>query len=143
MTALLEVQKTSERFRYRYLHPTNGQEPGNPVAELGKSWKKLWRRVTPIERPTVLNNLDPLNLSDTEPPTRQHTPPDMMPTTHIQQRTAGSVLSQRRSTYPLTDLRFQGMARSGGVRVGCGHILLEKWEEEYNEEQSEGRTGEG
>ena len=33
------------------------------------------------------------DLSDTEPPTRQHTPADMKPPTHIQQRTARSGLS--------------------------------------------------
>jgi|UPI0000F49788 hypothetical protein len=42
----------------------------------------------PIGRPAVSTNLDPRDLSDTEPPTRQHTPDDMRLWTHIQQRTA-------------------------------------------------------
>ena len=50
----------------------------------------------PIGRPTISTNMDPWDLSDTEPPTRQHTPADMRPPTHIQQRTTKSGLSQRR-----------------------------------------------
>jgi hypothetical protein len=48
--------------------------------------------------PAVSTNLDPQDLSDTGPPTRQHTPADMRPPTHIQQRTARSGFSQRRYT---------------------------------------------
>ena len=48
-----------------------------------------------IGRPAVSTNLDPQDLSDTEPPTRQHTPADMRQSTHIQERTAWSGLSQR------------------------------------------------
>ena len=44
-------------------------------------------------RPAVSTNLDPRDCSDTEPPARQHTPADMRPPTHIQQRTSRSVLS--------------------------------------------------
>ena len=40
-------------------------------------------------------NLDSRNLSNTGPSPRQHTPADMRPPTHIQQRTAGSVFIQR------------------------------------------------
>ena len=32
--------------RCRYLHPTNGQKLLTAVVELGKTWKKLRRRVT-------------------------------------------------------------------------------------------------
>jgi hypothetical protein len=39
----------------------------NPMVELGKGWEKLGR-------PAVSTDLDPQDLSDTEPPTRQHTP---------------------------------------------------------------------
>jgi hypothetical protein len=52
----------------------------------------------PIGRTAVSTNLDHQDLSDTEPPTRQHTSSDMRPPTHIQQRTAGSALSERRCT---------------------------------------------
>jgi hypothetical protein len=56
-----------------------------PVAELGKSWKKLRRRVTlPVGGPAVSINLDPGGLSNTGPSNRQHTPADMRPPTHIQ-----------------------------------------------------------
>jgi hypothetical protein len=48
--------------------------------------------------PGFSTNLDPGDLSDIGPPTRQHTPADMRPSTHIQQRTAGSGLRQRRCT---------------------------------------------
>ena len=83
----------------------------------------------PIRRPAVSTNLDSQDLSDTEPPTRQHTPADMKPPTHIQQRTAWSGLSERRSTQPLRDLRPQGVGRSGGVGVGWwGYPLRdEEW----------------
>jgi hypothetical protein len=37
---------SAERVRCRYLHPTNGQKLVTSVVELGKSWKKLRRRVT-------------------------------------------------------------------------------------------------
>jgi hypothetical protein len=40
----------------------------------------------PIRRPAVSTNLDPQDLSDTEPPTKQNTPADVRPPIHIQQR---------------------------------------------------------
>jgi hypothetical protein len=45
MTALWKIQQAAERVRCRYLYPTNGQKLLTPVFELGKSWKKLRRRV--------------------------------------------------------------------------------------------------
>ena len=48
--------------------------------------------------------------------------------THIQQRTAWSGLSEKRSISPLRDLRPQGRGKSG--RVEGGDILLEMEEEE-------------
>jgi hypothetical protein len=47
-------------------------------------------------RPAASTNLDPQDLSDTEPPNRQHTPVDMRSLTSINQRTAYSGLSERR-----------------------------------------------
>jgi hypothetical protein len=38
----------------------------------------------PAGRPGVSFNLDPGGLSNTRPPTRQHTPADMGPPTHIE-----------------------------------------------------------
>jgi hypothetical protein len=52
----------------------------------------------PVGKPAVSINLDPQDLSDTEPSTRQHIKVDMRLPTHIQQRTAGSGFNQRRCT---------------------------------------------
>jgi hypothetical protein len=49
----------------------------------------------PVGRPGVSINLDPRDLSNTGTPKRQHTPADMRPPTHVQQRTSGSVFIQR------------------------------------------------
>jgi hypothetical protein len=38
----------------------------------------------PVQRPAVLTSLDQWDLSDTGPQTKQHTPADMRPPTHIQ-----------------------------------------------------------
>jgi hypothetical protein len=65
-------------------------------------------------------NLDPQDLSDAGPPTRQHTPADIRPPTHIQQRVAGSGLSQRTCTKPSRDWRPQAVVRSGGMQSGGG-----------------------
>jgi hypothetical protein len=46
MTALWKTQQAIKRVRGRYLHPTSGQKFLTPVFELGKSWKKLRRKVT-------------------------------------------------------------------------------------------------
>jgi hypothetical protein len=53
---------------------------------------------TPTGRPAVSTTLDLLDLSDTEPPTRQHKQAGLTPPTHAQKRTAGSGLSERRCT---------------------------------------------
>jgi hypothetical protein len=37
MTALWKTKQAAERFRYRYLHPTNGQKLLTPIVELGKA----------------------------------------------------------------------------------------------------------
>jgi hypothetical protein len=49
----------------------------------------------PVGGPAVSTNLDPQDLSDTGPPTRQHTPADMRFPTHIQQRIARSGFIRR------------------------------------------------
>jgi hypothetical protein len=49
MATLWEAHQAAARVRYRYWHPTNGQKLGNPVVQLGKSWKKLSRRAAPWE----------------------------------------------------------------------------------------------
>jgi hypothetical protein len=52
----------------------------------------------PIGRSAVSIYLEPLDLSDSEPPTRQHTVANLRPPTHIQQRTAWSCLIEKRYT---------------------------------------------
>jgi hypothetical protein len=46
MNVLQKTQQAAERVRCRYLHPTNARKLLTPVVELGKSWKKMRRRVT-------------------------------------------------------------------------------------------------
>ena len=50
----------------------------------------------PRGKPAVSVNLEPRDLSDSEPPTRQYIAADMRPSTHIQQSSVGSGFSQRR-----------------------------------------------
>jgi hypothetical protein len=45
MTALQKTQQLAERIRCRYIYSTNGQKLVTPVVELGKSWKKLRKRM--------------------------------------------------------------------------------------------------
>ena len=47
MAALQEAQQAVERVRCRYLNPTHGWKLEITVAEIGKDWKKLRRKVTP------------------------------------------------------------------------------------------------
>ena len=61
----------------------------------------------PIGRPAVSTNLDTCDLSDTEPPTKQHTPADMRPPPHKQQRTACLVWVQSEKMH-LTVKRLEG-----------------------------------
>jgi hypothetical protein len=60
--------------------------------------KEAEKEGNPVEGPTVSINLDPKVLTKFEPPTRQHSPADMRPQTHIQHQMASSGLSQRRCT---------------------------------------------
>ena len=60
--------------------------------------KKAEKERDPVGGPAVSINLDPPDLSDNGPSTRQHVLADMRPQTHMQQRTAGSGFSQRSFT---------------------------------------------
>jgi hypothetical protein len=51
-----------------------------------------------VEGPEVSINRGPHDLSDTGPPTWQHTLANMRPPTYIQQSSAGSGFSQRKCT---------------------------------------------
>jgi hypothetical protein len=46
MTAFQNTQQAVEKVKDRYVHPINTQKLLIPEVELGKSWKKLRRRVT-------------------------------------------------------------------------------------------------
>ena len=63
------------------------------ILELGKAGRS-WGEGRSCRRNSSLNP-DHWNLSNTEPPNIQYTPPDMRPPTHIQLRTSGSVFFQR------------------------------------------------
>jgi hypothetical protein len=73
------------------IHPTSGQFSGTSVSELGKGGKEG----DPVVRPAVLTNLDPWDLSETEPRTRQHTAAADMRPPQIYSR---GLLSERRCT---------------------------------------------
>jgi hypothetical protein len=77
-----------------------------------------------------LINLDPQDLSNTEPPTRQHTPADMRPPTHIEQRTAGSGSVRDDVPNPEETGGPREFRDQVGWEVGVGDILLETegWE---------------
>jgi hypothetical protein len=92
----------------------------------------------PIGGPAVSTNLDPRILPDTEPPTRQHTPADIRPLIHIQQRTDWSDPSERRYTQPSRDLRLGGVGALVGWQLVDRAILMETGKEVWNEEQSKG-----
>jgi hypothetical protein len=56
----------------QYLHSTIGLKLRTPVVELANPWKKLRRQVI-HKKTAVSTNLDPWDLSDTEPPNKTHT----------------------------------------------------------------------
>ena len=49
----------------------------------GKELEEAEEEGDPVGGPAVSINLDPQDLSDTGTPTRQHTPTDMRPPTHV------------------------------------------------------------
>ena len=83
ITALQKAQQAAEKVRCGYLHPINRQNLVTPLIELGKSWKRL-RRIATLKENQQSTNLDSRDCSDPESPTRQHTPADMRPPTHIE-----------------------------------------------------------
>ena len=87
MAALLKAQQAAEKVRCRYLHPIKRTEATDFYGWTEEKLEEAGEEGSPMGRPAVLTNLDPQDLSDTEPPTRQHIPADMSPLTHVQQRT--------------------------------------------------------
>jgi hypothetical protein len=80
------------------LTPNQWTEAGDPWSRIRERLEEAEEAGDPIGRAAVSTNLDLRDLSDTEPPTGQHTPADMRPPTHIQQRTAKPGLSERKHT---------------------------------------------
>jgi hypothetical protein len=92
MTGLPKTQQAAD------VHLTNVLKLLTLVNELEKKLGEAEEEGNPVGGPAVLTNLEPQNLSDTGPSTRQHTPADMRSPAHIQRRTARSRFSQRRCT---------------------------------------------
>ena len=108
-----EDMECAQKGAYHYCHPKDPTstwksqmlififnqwtEAGNPC---GWIWENLGdeEMYDPLGGPAVSINLNLWDLSDTGPPTMQHTLAYMRPPTHIQQRTARSGFSQRRCT---------------------------------------------
>ena len=87
--------------------------------------KEAGEKGDPIEGPTISINLDSWDLSNLEQSNRQHSPADMRPPTHRQQRTS-SLCSFRvdapnpQETGGPREFRSQ-MELGGGVGSGWGH----------------------
>ena len=97
----------------------------------------------PVEGPAVSITLYPGYLSDPGPPTRQYTPGDMRPPTHIQKRTAG--MSSVREDIPNPQetggpREFRGVV-GWGLGVGTSSWRQGSREEVWDVEQSEGGQG--
>ena len=65
------------------MHPTKHSEAVELTGLIGGKLEESEEEGDPVGRPAVSINLDAGDLSDTGAPTRQHTPADMMPPTHI------------------------------------------------------------
>jgi hypothetical protein len=74
--------------------PKQWTEAADPCGWIRGKLEEAEEEGDSVGEPAVSINLDPGNLSDTGTSTRQHTPADMRPPTHIQQRTARSVFNQ-------------------------------------------------
>jgi hypothetical protein len=74
------------------LEPNQWTEAGDLCGWIGEKLKEAEQESSPNDRPAVSTDLDPQDLSDTETPTRQHTPAEMRLWTHIKQRTICSGL---------------------------------------------------
>jgi hypothetical protein len=79
----------------RIFVPNPQTEAADPCCRIREKLEKAKEEGNPVGGPAVTINLHPQNLSDTGPPSRHHLSAHMRPLTHIQQRTARSVLNQR------------------------------------------------
>jgi hypothetical protein len=69
--------------------PNQWTEAADPYGGIREKLEEAEEEGNPVGGPAVLIDLDLRDLSNTGPPTRQHTPTGMRPPTHIQQRTIG------------------------------------------------------
>ena len=82
-----ERQKTSWKSQMQISAPNQWTKAGDPCGWTKEKLEEAEEEADPTGRPAVLANLDPWDLSETEPPTRQHIPAHMK---HIQQKTPGT-----------------------------------------------------
>jgi hypothetical protein len=113
----LKDSKTSWTSQMKIVTANQWTEVGDPWGWMRGKLEKAEEEGDLIRRPIVSKNLDPWDLSDTEPPTRQHTPADLSPRTHIQQRTLG-LDSVREDISNLKGLEAPRRGRTGGMGVG-------------------------
>ena len=139
-----EDSTSSWKSQMQIFTPKQWTEAADPCDWIREKLEEAEDDGAPIGRTAVSTSLDPMDLSGTEPTTRQHTLADMRLPTHIQQRTSGSELSQGRCTQVSRDWKPQGVERSDGARVkGWRHLGGDRGRGgEYGyEEQSEGGLG--
>jgi hypothetical protein len=92
----LKDPTSSDKSQMQIFAPNQWTEAADLCCFIRGKLEEAKEEVIPIGGPAISINLDPRYLSDTATSTRQHTPADMRPPTHIQQRTAWSGFSQRR-----------------------------------------------
>ena len=130
--------KSNWKSQVQIFAPNQWTEAADPSGSMREKLEEAEEEGNPVWGQAVSFNLDLQDLSDTEPPIRQNIQADMMPQTHIQQRTARSGFSQRRCTKPSRDWRPQTVSWVVLVRWGLMTILWNWWAVVWNVEQSEG-----
>ena len=133
--------KSNWKSQVQIFTPNQWTEAADPSGSMREKLEEAEEEGNPVWGQAVSFNLDLQDLSDTEPPIRQNIQADMMPQTHIQQRTARSGFSQRRCTKPSRDWRPQTVSWVVLVRWGLKTILWKWWAVVWDVEQSEGWPG--
>jgi hypothetical protein len=119
---------SSWKSQMKIFTPNQWNEVGDPCGWIREKLEDAEEEGNPVGGPAVSINLNPGDLSDTGTPTRQHTPADMRPPQHIQQRTACSDLREKRCTYP-QEIGVSRVGNSDGVGIGRGRTKHGKWGE--------------
>jgi len=73
--------------------PNQWTEAAEPSGWIKEKLEEAEEEGNPVRGLAVSINLEPWDLLDTGSPTRQHTPAEMRPPTHIQERLPGSEFS--------------------------------------------------